>query len=206
VSAPNMETVLTWRGRTVVDRDGETIGTLKEIYLDESERPNWGSIHTGLFGLRQTFAPLGEARSEGDQLRLPYERDRVRDAPNIEPDVQLTVEEEQQLYRHYGLETAAGGGEPDVAAAVGSPSPPASEPTRPATAAGDDAPTQAGETGEDAMTRSEEEVRVGTRTRERGRVRLKKYVVTDYVETKVPVKREEVRLEHEPPVDPDAER
>jgi stress response protein YsnF len=51
---------------------------------------------------------------------------------------------------------------------------------------------------DDAMTRSEEEVRIGKRVRERGRVRLKKYVVTDYVEKKVPVQREEVKVEYEP--------
>jgi stress response protein YsnF len=50
----------------------------------------------------------------------------------------------------------------------------------------------------DAMTRSEEEVEFRKRPRERGRARLKKYVVTDYVEKKVPVQREEVRVEYEP--------
>jgi hypothetical protein len=55
--------------------------------------------------------------------------------------------------------------------------------------------------GKGAMTRSEQEVRRGKRTRERGRARLKKYVVTDYVDKKIPVKREEVRLEREPPAE-----
>jgi sporulation protein YlmC with PRC-barrel domain len=169
----DIETALEWRGRTVVDRDGEKIGTLKEIYLDEAELPSWGSIHTGLFGLRQTLAPLTDAQPVGDELRVPYERERVKDAPNLDPDVQLTVDEEQRLYRHYGL-----------AAASDEQSEPADTASQP---------------GGDAMTRSEEEVRIGKRTRVRGRARLKKYVVTDYVEKKVPVKREEVRVEHEPP-------
>jgi sporulation protein YlmC with PRC-barrel domain len=164
-SVPGLDiaTALDWRGRTVVDRDGERIGTLKEIYLDEDERPGWGSIHTGLFGLRETLVPLAEVRAEGDELRVPYERDRVKEAPSVDPDVQLTADEEERLYRHYESGPAAS------------------------------APA------DDAMTRSEEEVSFGKRTRERERVRLKKYVVTDYVEKKVPVKREEVRLEREPP-------
>ena len=182
----DIETALEWRGRTVIDRDGEKIGTLKEIYLDEAERPSWGSIHTALFGLRQTLAPLSEARPEGDQLRVPYAREHVKDAPNVDPDVQLTPEEQQLLYAHYG-----GAGDEEAQSAE-EPRPQDPDATREggAVAAGDD-----------AMTRSEEEVRIGKRTRERGRARLKKYAVTDYVEKKIPVKREEVRLEREPPAD-----
>ena len=52
------------------------------------------------------------------------------------------------------------------------------------------------------MTRSEEEIHIGTRRRVRGRARLKKYVVTDYIEKKIPVRREEVRVEYEPAEDP----
>jgi hypothetical protein len=155
----DIDTALDWRGRTVVDRQGEKIGTLKEIYLDEDERPHWGAVHTALFGLRQTLVPLDQAALEGDSLRLPFEADHVKDAPSVEPDLQLTAEEEERLHRHYGL-TATG--------------------------------------GDDAMTRSEEEVRVSTRRRPRERVRLKRYVVTDYVEKKVPVKREKVALERDP--------
>ena len=55
-----------------------------------------------------------------------------------------------------------------------------------------------GPTTDDAMTRSEEELRVGTQERETGRVRLRKYVVEDEVTQTVPVKREEVRIEREP--------
>jgi uncharacterized protein (TIGR02271 family) len=48
------------------------------------------------------------------------------------------------------------------------------------------------------MTRSEEEIKVGTAQRERGRARLRKYVVTEQVQQTVPVRREEVRVEREP--------
>jgi sporulation protein YlmC with PRC-barrel domain len=189
VGTLDIETALELRGRIVIDRDGEKIGTLKEIYLDEAERPSWGSIHTALFGLRQTLVPLPEARLEGDQLRVPYAREHVKDAPNIDPDVQLTPEEEQRLYTHYGT---TGGASDDQAQS-------AEEPQR----QGPDTPREGGAVaaGEDAMTRSEEEARIGKRTRERGPARLKKYVVTDYVEKKIPVKREEVRLEREPPAE-----
>ena len=99
--------------------------------------------------------------------------------------MQLTPEEEQRLYTHYGttVEQAES----------------AEEPQREDPHTGRAGGAVAAE--DDAMTRSEEEVRVGKRTRERGRARLKKYVVTDYVEKKIPVKREEVRLERDPPAE-----
>jgi stress response protein YsnF len=103
--------------------------------------------------------------------------------------VQLTPEEEQRLYTHYGT---TGGGSDEQAESAEEPQreDPDTERAGGAVAADDD-----------AMTRSEEEVRIGKRTRERGRARLKKYVVTDYVEKKIPVKREEVRLERDPPAE-----
>jgi hypothetical protein len=174
----DINTALEWRGRTVVDRAGEKIGTLKDIYLDETERPHWASVHTGLFGIRETLIPLDHARAEQDALRLPFDRDHVNAAPNLDPDVQLTADEEHQLYRHYGLASQ----QHDDTSAVG------------AVASGA-VDTDREEPATDAMTRSEEVVRFGKRRRERGRARLKKYVVTDYVEKKIPVQREEVRLE-----------
>ena len=188
---PDIETALDWRGRTVVDRDGERIGSLAEIYLDENERPNWASIDTGLFGLRQTLVPLSDARLDGEQVVVPYDRDHVKDAPNLDPDVQLTPEEEERLYRHYSGQPSDSDESAETGAvAVDPDSPQGSE------------QQVAGQASDDAMTRSEEEVHIGTRSRERGRVRLKKYVVTDYVEKKVPVKREEIRVERDPPQQP----
>jgi Domain of unknown function (DUF2382)/PRC-barrel domain len=166
----DIDTALEWRGRTVIDRDGEKLGTLKEIYLDQHERPHWGSIATGLFGTRETLAPLTAAQLTGDGLQLPYAGDHVRAAPNVEPDVQLSADEEQLLHRHYEIRDSSQPPEDD-----------------------------------DAMTRSEEEVTFRKQQRPRERVRLKKYVVTDYVKKRVPVQREKVRLEHEPP-DPDSAR
>ena len=184
----DIDTALDWRGRTVIDHAGEKIGTLEDIYLDEDERPRWGSIRTGLFGVRVTLAPLDQARPEDDLLRLPFDRDHVREAPNLDPDVQLTEDEEEQLYRHYGL--ASSSGVPTQAGAVAA--------SAESTDAEIEETSQPQADAPDAMTRSEEEVHISKRPREYGRARLKKYVVTDYVEKKVPVQREEVRVEYEP--------
>jgi hypothetical protein len=61
-------------------------------------------VRTGLFGLRSTFVPLADTREVGDELKVPHQRSQVKQAPNIEPDGQLSAAEEAELYRHYGLD------------------------------------------------------------------------------------------------------
>jgi uncharacterized protein (TIGR02271 family) len=177
---PTIEDVKSWRGRHAVDRDGDRIGEIVDIYLDEeTDQPEWLAIKTGLVGSRVSFAPIAEATSTGDDVRVPYEKAQVKDAPNAEPDGALSQDEEARLYAHYGLsygESRSDSGLPEGG--------------RPQT--------------DDAMTRSEEELRVGKTSREVGKARLKKYIVTEQVQTTVPVQREEVRIEREPITDANA--
>jgi hypothetical protein len=89
----------------MVDRDGNRLGEITDIYLDrETNRPEWAVVRTGLFGLRSSFVPLAEASQVDDQIQVPHERALVKDAPNIEADGQLSEAEEAELYRHYGLD------------------------------------------------------------------------------------------------------
>ena len=171
-----------WQGRTVVGSDGERIGRLDEVYLDTATgRPEWATVKTGLFGLKQTFVPITEAEPSQGNVLVPFTKDEVHDAPAIDPDGELSSEEEQTLYAHYGLDYAAPTGEGNGEARVGR--------------------DVSGPTTDDAMTRSEEELHVGTAERERGRARLRKYVVTEEVQQTVPVRREEVRVERKPITD-----
>jgi PRC-barrel domain len=102
---PNIETARGWLGRVMVDRDSNKIGEVVDIYLDnETDQPEWAVVRTGLFGMRSTFVPLAEAREVGDELQVPHQRLQVKEAPNIEPDGQLSEAEEAELYRHYGLD------------------------------------------------------------------------------------------------------
>ena len=102
---PSIETARGWLGRVVVDRDSNKIGEVVDIYMDnETGRPEWAVVRTGLFGMRSTFVPLAEARGVGDELQVPHQRLEVKEAPNIEPDGQLSEVEEAELYRHYGLD------------------------------------------------------------------------------------------------------
>jgi hypothetical protein len=105
MATPSIETARGWRGRVMVDRDSDKIGEVVDIYLDnETDRPEWAVVKTGLFGLRSTFVPLAEAKEVGDELQVPHQRLQVKQAPNIEPDGQLSAAEEAELYRHYGLD------------------------------------------------------------------------------------------------------
>jgi hypothetical protein len=89
----------------MVDRDSNKIGEVVDIYLDnETGRPEWAVVRTGIFGLRTTFVPLAEARAVGDELQVPHQRLQVKQAPNIEPDGHLSAAEEAELFRHYGLD------------------------------------------------------------------------------------------------------
>jgi uncharacterized protein (TIGR02271 family) len=193
---PDVDTVRNWQGATMVDRDGDRIGKIDAIYVDDQTgEPEWALVNTGFFGTRSTFVPIAQATARGDQVRVPYEKQLVKDAPNIDPDGHLSEQEEQELWRHYGLDYGATAGYDDRGVAAAG------------TAAGYDdragpvGRDVSGPTTDDAMTRSEEELRVGTETRERGRARLRKYVVTEEQQVTVPVQREEVRVEREPITD-----
>jgi PRC-barrel domain/Domain of unknown function (DUF2382) len=105
MATPSIEMARGWLGRVMVDRDSNKIGEVVDIYLDnETGRPEWAVVRTGLFGLRSSFVPLAEAREVGDELQVPHQRLQVKQAPNIEPDGHLSEAEEAELFRHYGLD------------------------------------------------------------------------------------------------------
>jgi uncharacterized protein (TIGR02271 family) len=173
--------VLSYRGQELRGSDGEKIGTIDEIYVDtETQQPEWAVVTTGLFGTKQTFVPIRDAGTSGEGVTVPFDKATVKDAPNIDPDGRLSEGEERRLYEHYGRSYNEGTGDAET------------------DTVGHDV---SGPTTDDAMTRSEEELRVGTTEREAGRVRLRKVVVEDEVTQTVPVKREELRVEREPITD-----
>jgi uncharacterized protein (TIGR02271 family) len=191
----------TYRGATVVDSAGEKIGTVDDIYLDRaSGEPEWAAVKTGLFGMKSSFVPISGATGSGGELRVDVTKAQVKDAPKIDADGELSTEEEQQLYRHYGRSDYEWSGE-DRTRDLGLPEDREDRFSRDTEARGTVGHDTSGPTTDDAMTRSEEELSVGKTSRERGRARLRKYVVTEQVEKTVPVQREEVRVEREPITD-----
>jgi uncharacterized protein (TIGR02271 family) len=192
--AQTYDEVATWRGRKAVGSDGGKIGEISEVYVDaETNKPEWLAITTGMLGTNVSFVPIAEASLSGDEVQVPYDKQQVKDAPNADPDGDLSQEEEAALYRHYGLEYSEY--RSDTGLAEGRRG---AGDVRDRNAEGRDL---SGPTTDDAMTRSEEELRVGKTEREAGRARLRKYVVTEQVTQTVPVQREEVRVEREPITD-----
>ena len=180
-----------WIGRAAHDSSGDKVGEIADIYCDDATgRPEWLAVTTGLFGTKQTFVPIHGSEQYGDRgLKLPFDKNTIKDAPRVDPDGHLSADQERELWEHYGYDytgrttskhhgygTAYRRGRAD-----------------------EGYEWHRDDTG--AVTRSEEELRVAkgrTERRETGKVRLRKYVVTEHVKLDVPVTREQVRVTREP--------
>ena len=179
----------TWLNRTVVDPSGTKVGTVTDVYVDDqTKQPDWLAISTGLFGTKVSFVPIDGARADGEDVVVTYDKEMIKDAPRIDAEGALTVDEEQTLYAHYGRSyTPHSGGD-----TLELPT----ESTAPATA---ERKITSDTSGRDAsMVRSEEEVSIDKRTQEAGRVKLRKWVETDSVQVTVPVERQVARVVREP--------
>jgi uncharacterized protein (TIGR02271 family) len=199
-------------GKDVYDQSGDKIGSASEVYLDdESGQPEWVTVKTGLFGTKESFVPIRDADLTDEGVRVSVSKAKVKDAPKVDADGHLSPEEEQELYRYYGL-----GGGMDTGMQTGQMQTGQMQTGQTQTsgmqtettgmretettgmregAVGHDT---SGPTTDSAMTRSEERLNVGTRQEETGRARLRKYVVSENATETVPVSHEEVRVEREP--------
>jgi uncharacterized protein (TIGR02271 family) len=179
----------------VVDLNGAKVGTVKQVYLDnDNGQPLFASVATGLFGTSESFVPLQDATFTGDELRVGYDKDKIKDAPQIAADGDLSENEQDRIWDYYGLGTTgavAGTDTTDTAADYAGTT----------TGAGHDT---SGANTDDAMTRSEERLKVGTENVQAGRARLRKHIVTEQQNVTVPVQHEELRVEREPITDANA--
>jgi uncharacterized protein (TIGR02271 family) len=167
-------------GAEVSTVDGGKLGKIEDIYSDNATgRPEWAEVKTGLFGSKMSLIPLAAAERVNGGLQVPFDKDRVKSAPSHERGQALSTDEEARLFEHYGIPY---GGE-TVTAESGQPGPTGGE----RMAAGDQ-----------AMTRSEEELTAAKVRQEAGRVRLRKWVETEPVQFEVPVEREQAHIEREP--------
>ena len=169
------------RGSTVYSHDGEKIGTVEEIFYDEeTNEPEWLGIGTGLLGTKRVLVPVAGADLSGDGLTVRYSKEQVKDSPDIDGD-EISQETERELYSYYGLEYS------ERQSDTGLP----------------EAQRQSADVGEarereGAVTRAEEELRVGKRPVEVGRARLRKWVETEPVQMDVELQRETARVTREP--------
>jgi uncharacterized protein (TIGR02271 family) len=207
---PEMTDAYQWQGRTMFGSDDEKLGKIAEIYEDpQTGKPEWATVSSGLFGSKSNFVPLAGASTNGEDVWAQVTKDQVKDAPGVEHDGELSEQEERGLFEHYnvpytteGSTTAQGQPHGEHAETNGEHVETNGEPVAGnGVEGGQVGHDTSGPTTDDAMTRSEEELRVGTREREAGRARLRKYVVTEMVTQTVPVQREEVRIEREPITD-----
>lgn len=112
----NNQNIESLRNSTVYGNNGDKIGKVGEIYLDDqTNEPTFATVNTGLFGSKETFVPLNKAKATDDGITVPFDKDFVKDAPNIDDDGSLSPEEEQRIYEYYSLDrgNSAQGGNAD---------------------------------------------------------------------------------------------
>jgi stress response protein YsnF len=170
------EQILELRGTPVYASDGAKLGHVEEVFVDvDTEAPEWIGIGTGFFGTKRVLVPAAGASLDPDAVTVPYAKDQVKDSPDIDSD-EISQETERELYSYYGLgysEQRSDTGLPEGSVDVDR------------------------ERGE-AVVRSEEELKVGKRTVEAGRARLRKWVETEQVEEDVDLRRETAHVTREP--------
>jgi uncharacterized protein (TIGR02271 family) len=188
-------------GSTAYGQDGEKIGKVGQLFLDDQTgQPEFVTINTGFFGSSESFVPVADATFDGDRLVVPFDKNKVKDAPNVDLDGRhLDESEEQRLYEYYGMSSTSSYTDTDRTAGYVDTTR-TSDTDRDITS-GTEGYDTSGPTTDDAMTRSEEQVRVGTTSQEAGRVRLRKYVTTEHETHTVPVRKERAVLETEPITD-----
>jgi sporulation protein YlmC with PRC-barrel domain len=117
----------------VYGRDGNKIGSVGQVWGDPGGQPSWVSVKTGLFGLNESLVPLQNAELQSDRLVVPFDKDTVKDAPNVDAsaDEPLDQDDVERLYQYYGLTWSGGGATTGTAGYAGPPTP--TTPTGPTT-------------------------------------------------------------------------
>jgi len=187
----SMDRLTGMRGEPVYDSSGDKIGKVDEVFYDlDTQQPEWIGIGMGFFGSKRVLVPVQGASVTDDGITVPYGKDQVKDSPDISGD-EIGEDTERDLYAYYGLQVserrsdstlpAGGTGYADTTRGTG------------------DIDRQTGLTNVDekSVTRSEEELRVGKREVEAGRVRLRKWVETEPVSANVDLERETVHVHRE---------
>src|SRR5690625_1513806 len=181
----------------VVDQDDAKVGTVKQVFVDDdSGQPLFVSVATGLFGMSESFVPLQGATFDGDAVHVTFNKDMVKDAPRIDADDALTDPQQEQIWDYYfgaqGTDRRGDGHHEHGHHEHGR-----GEHARQEHGEGH----RGGRDPQDAMTRSEERLRVDKQSVPTERARLRKHVVTEQQNITVPVQHEELRVEREPITD-----
>jgi hypothetical protein len=182
MALPDVDVVLGWRDRDVLDRDGQKVGKLRDLFLDsQTDRPEWAGVSTGFLGRKLALVPLAEATEAEGAVRVAFTEQQIKDAPTMDPDMELSQSEEESLYRHYGLDYSR------TESATGLP---------PGARADEDETMRRQDVG--ATRDRDPEQKAGTEVPLAQPMRLKRYVVEGQGQKTIPVEHEEIRVERDP--------
>jgi len=184
ISTEQIQDMLGRGGGTLVGKSGDKLGKVGQVFVDdETGKPEWVTVSGRMFG-GESFVPLSEATLSGSEITVPFDKAKVKGAPKVSSaDGHISADEEAELYRYYGMNYSTSRSDSGLPAGDRK---------------GQVGYDTSGQTTDDAMTRSEEQLKVGTEKAATGKARLRKFVVTEQRTATVPVTREEVRLEREP--------
>jgi uncharacterized protein (TIGR02271 family) len=206
-------------GYTVYDQAGEKIGKVDDLFVDESDQPEYIGVKMGFLGTSSTLIPWEAVSSTDDEDRaitVATNKDTAKSGPAFDDDREITPEFEQQVYSYYGLSRSAGSEGSGSYGSYYSEESTEAGTVGPGMSMGD---TETGEFREHAITdegvnqsqgddlededelrvqRTEEELRAGTRERQAGALNVRKRVRTDRERIEVPTRREEVTVDRVP--------
>jgi uncharacterized protein (TIGR02271 family) len=174
-------------GYTVYDPAGEKIGKVDDLFVDQSDEPEYIGVKMGFLGTRSTLIPweaVSTADDEGRTISVDVEKERAKDGPTFDDDREITPEFENEVYSYYGLSRSATAEESGAYEGYY-----------------DETPTDVGTTTDEdelRVQRTEEEIATGTREREAGQLKVRKRVRTDRETIEVPTRHEEVSVERVP--------
>ena len=205
-----------YAGYNVYDPDGERIGKVDDLFVDETDSPEYIGVKMGFLGTRSTLLPIGLVTGTDDEdrrLEVSVYKETAKDGPAFDDDREITPEFEDEVHSYYGLESSAEarGAYSDYygdTTTNGHAGPGMTMGDREGGEFHEHSPAVEGVAGEGRedlededelrVQRSEEELRAGTREREAGALRVRKRVRTDREQIEVPTRHEEVSVERVP--------
>ena len=198
-------------GYEVYDPDGEKIGKVDDLFVDEQDNPEYIGVKMGFLGTSSTLIPWGVVNStddEGRRIIVSVDKAKAKDGPAFDDDREITPEFENQVYSYYGLQAAQGSeergaygsyyGEEHPGVAMGDTESGEFREHDPAEEGISEPGGDLDDEDELRVQRSEEELRAGTREREAGALNVRKRVVTERQQMEVPTRREEVTVDRVP--------
>jgi uncharacterized protein (TIGR02271 family) len=170
-----------YAGYTVYDQHYEKLGKVDDLFVDEHYSPEYIGVKMGFLGTRTTLIPFEMARvnDERQLIEVAEDKETVKNGPTFDDEREITPEFENEVYSYYGLQR-----------------PSTIEQSIQTTGVTD--PTDVSYEDEVRVQRIEEELRVGTRERKAGAIRVRKRVRTDREHIEVPTRHEEISVERVP--------